>query len=56
MGGQQRNTYHDFFTHYGQDFVRPNDGNYRSPYTVEELYQHFKARLMDELMITVPEK
>lgn len=45
----------EFFEHVGDMFIEPKQfGECLWPVTVEELYQHFKARLIAELHVIPP--
>lgn len=44
--------YKDFFDHAGEHYVHPKTyGESLYPVTVEELYQHFKTRLINEISV-----
>lgn len=39
----------EFFRKHGTEWVRLRRGSYEGAVTVEDLYKHFRARLLDEL-------
>ena len=46
----------EFFERAGDDCIHPKSfGECYWPVTVEEMYQHFKARLMEETAIDAPD-
>jgi hypothetical protein len=49
-------THQEFFDRVGDNWIHPRVyGESLWPVTVEEMYQHFKARLMDETAIDAPD-
>ena len=49
-------THQEFFDKAGNDWLHPlSFGECYWPVTVEEMYQHFKARMMEETAIAAPD-
>lgn len=50
---QEYETHEDFFKNVGDTYLHPSFYDINFPITVEEMYQHFKSRMMEELEICV---
>lgn len=46
---KQREDSIEFFKKHGNEWVRLRRGSYEGAVSVEDLYKHFRARLLDEL-------
>jgi hypothetical protein len=47
----------EFFERAGNDWIHPKSfGECYWPVTVEEMYQHFKARLLEETAVDAPKE
>lgn len=47
---REHGTYQEFFRRTGNNWLHPKSyGEAIWPVTVEEMYQHFKARMLDEM-------
>lgn len=52
MSEQRFNNHKDFFSYCGRHYLHPKIyGECFNPVSVEEMYQHFKARMIEELEI-----